>query len=101
MRGSHNNKACVWKKELKIGRGYNQNHIKVNLNGTIYNGIENACICCNLSHAPTTKFTQEPKEENPAVNDSGCKVNFMVVFSHLNNVLTTTEIINENVLMDR
>ena len=41
------------------------------------------------------KHTQERKEENLAVADSGYTVNFMALTAHLNNVRPTADIINE------
>ena len=43
---------------------------------------------------PTTKNTQETKEENSAVSDLGCTRSFTAVSSHLNNMQPKTNIIN-------
>ena len=52
-------------------------------------------VCVNITHLPTTKSTQEKKEENVTVADSGRTGNFMAVSAHLNNVQPTTNMINE------
>ena len=41
------------------------------------------------------KKNQETKEENSAISNSGCKVKFLAVADHLNNVQPTTKTTNE------
>ena len=86
MGGSQKNKLRVCKKGWKRGRGDDHKHSTLNCNGTIYNEPENTYLCSNIAQAPTTKNTQETKEENSAVSDLGCTRSFTAVSSHLNNV---------------
>ena len=58
---SQNNKARVWKKRRKKGRGDDQKHSSLNCYGIIYNGFENAYVCSNLDRAPTTKINNKQK----------------------------------------
>ena len=79
----------------KERRGDNQKHSTVKLNGKTYNGIENNMYVVIFLERQPRKHTQERKEENLAVSDSGYTVNFMAVTAHLNNVRPTADIINE------
>ena len=101
MEGSKNNKAKVWEKGWKRVRGDDQKHSILTFNGTVYNVFENSYVCSNLTWAPTTKNTQETKEENPAIADSGCKGNFMAVYAHLKNVKPSKILSIKNFLMGR
>ena len=47
--GITNNKARFWKKILKRGGGYDQKHISLKCDGTIYNRFKNKYVCSNLA----------------------------------------------------
>ena len=66
--GTAKQQGTPMEKVQKRGGGYKKNST-VDQNGKDYNGIENACVCSNISRSKKTNNRKEIEQINYAVTD--------------------------------